>query len=206
MARALGKLLNNTPPFHGLYVAKFLPNVYSGTSLTSRNLVKLHELGITHILNTASEIDSFAPAKEKDFSDKNDFIRLQPVYTRKLKNELFERGNVTTKQGNETKEIQILKLNIHDYGTSNPRMLEFLDLGINFINEGIKEGSVLVHCQGAKNRSIMMVMAFLISSQNYTYDDALAKVTQVRPSALFAKENNEFLKEFETKVRKYSFS
>jgi hypothetical protein len=51
----------------------------------------------------------------------------------------------------------------------------------DFIDSAIKsEGKVLIHCQKGVSRSATIVAAYLIKKQNFTTDDALAKIKSVR--------------------------
>lgn len=53
---------------------------------------------------------------------------------------------------------------------------------IGFITNAIESGGcVLVHCQAGISRSGAMVVAYLMKSQNLTYNDVLAKVRSIRP-------------------------
>lgn len=45
-----------------------------------------------------------------------------------------------------------------------------------FIEAGLEKGGVLVHCAGGRSRSVAFVVAFIMSTQRCSYDQAYAQV------------------------------
>lgn len=52
-----------------------------------------------------------------------------------------------------------------------------------FIEAGLDNGGVLVHCFGGKSRSPAFIAAYLMSSYHYTFDQAYEVIKTARPSA-----------------------
>lgn len=52
-----------------------------------------------------------------------------------------------------------------------------------FIEAGLDNGGVLVHCFGGKSRSPAFIAAYLMSSYHYTFDQAYEIIKTARPSA-----------------------
>jgi hypothetical protein len=51
-----------------------------------------------------------------------------------------------------------------------------------FIESGLDEGgAVLIHCAGGRSRSAAFAMAFMMSTQHASFDDALAACVSARP-------------------------
>ena len=79
-------------------------------------------------------------------------------------------------------------------------MKPHLMTAIQFIDEHISRSEgVLVHCQGGKSRSASMVLAYLISKQGMSFEDALELLKQkrkvVKPNDSFAAQLKEFEKD-----------
>lgn len=51
-----------------------------------------------------------------------------------------------------------------------------------FIEAGLEKGGVLVHCAGGRSRSVAFVVAFIMSTQRCSYDQAYAQVLQIQVS------------------------
>ena len=64
--------------------------------------------------------------------------------------------------------------------------LNNLPAAINFIEEGQRLGSVLIHCRSGKDRTGLVMAAFLIATENKTAEDAMKEVLLVRPIAFSA--------------------
>jgi predicted protein tyrosine phosphatase len=71
-------------------------------------------------------------------------------------------------------------------------LMDYIPSTIKFIEEYMKQGSVLVHCMAGISRSVSVVIAFLMKSQQLTYDDALTLVktrrSVAKPNEWFASE------------------
>jgi len=77
----------------------------------------------------------------------------------------------------------------------------FLDM-MNFIEEGMKSGGVLVHCAAGVSRSGATVVGFIMKTKKITYQEALEFVRKRRPVVC---PNDGFvvqLQEFEKQVLK----
>jgi len=68
---------------------------------------------------------------------------------------------------------------IIDWGDQN--LLEHFDEVFPFIDEGIAQGSVLVHCALGVSRSPSVIIGYLISRHSMSYQDAMQLVATLRP-------------------------
>ena len=61
-----------------------------------------------------------------------------------------------------------------------------LPKAMNFINENLLNGPVLIHCRSGKDRTGMVMAAYLIEFEGYDVKGAMEKVIEVRPIAFSA--------------------
>ena len=109
-------------------------NLYLGGKEDAKSLTKLQQRNIRRILNVT-------PAKEAGI-------------TAGVPN--FFEGKV----GSGGSKIQYKRIPVYDASTSD--LLSHADEIVNFINNGLHHGSVLVHCQRGVSRSATAVMMFLM--------------------------------------------
>jgi Dual specificity phosphatase, catalytic domain len=64
--------------------------------------------------------------------------------------------------------------------------LENLPRAIDFIHKYSKHGSVLVHCSSGKDRTGMVLAAYLIDAEDYNAQAAMDKILGIRPIAFSA--------------------
>jgi len=66
---------------------------------------------------------------------------------------------------------------------SSESILDNLEDGLRYIDECIanKSGDILIHCAAGMSRSASVVIAYLMTRQNMTLDDALKHVKIIRP-------------------------
>ena len=64
--------------------------------------------------------------------------------------------------------------------------LDQIPRAMDFISTQIQKGPVLVHCRSGKDRTGMVLAAYLIRFENYTATEAMRKVLEVRPIAFTA--------------------
>lgn len=67
-----------------------------------------------------------------------------------------------------------------------------------FIEEGLKKGCVLVHCNAGISRSVSIVTAYLMTRNKWTFDHAMQVVRAARPSA---KPNEGFVRQLQAYER-----
>ena len=82
-----------------------------------------------------------------------------------------------------------LKLNLHDY--EDDSLLPHIEKSVKFIVDNFSNG-VLVHCKAGISRSPSIIIAFLIKSYKYTYDEAYEYVKSKRQKI---KPNDKFISE-----------
>lgn len=70
-------------------------------------------------------------------------------------------------------------IDIMDWPSEN--LKQYFPEIVEFINEGIKEGGILVHCLAGKSRSSSAIMAWIIATKKQTFDEAYRMVLSRRP-------------------------
>ena len=81
--------------------------------------------------------------------------------------------------------------------------LKNLPKAMNFIRVNLHNGSVLVHCRSGKDRTGMVLAAYLIEFEDYDVKRAIDKVFSVRPIAFSASGWVDFGHEVLTEYQKY---
>jgi dual specificity phosphatase 12 len=79
------------------------------------------------------------------------------------------------------KHFTYLSIDIRDKEDAN--ILSCIPASNIFIEAGVDSGGVLVHCFGGRSRSAAFVVAFLMSSREWSYEQAVTTVTIARPVA-----------------------
>ena len=87
------------------------------------------------------------------------------------------------------KEYNYLKIDLNDYIEDS--IIPYIDKCIQFINEN-KNKKIFVHCNAGVSRSPSIVIAYLIKSLNYTFNEAYNFVKKKRN---IIKPNEKFLQE-----------
>ena len=64
---------------------------------------------------------------------------------------------------------------------SSSALIRHFPSAIQFIQEGISKGGVLVHCHAGVSRSASCVIAFLMKTQGMSFDDAFKFASARRP-------------------------
>ena len=82
-----------------------------------------------------------------------------------------------------------LKLNLRDYEEDS--LLPYIEKSVQFIVDNFPNG-VFVHCKAGISRSPSIIIAFLIKSYKYTYDEAYEYVKSKRKKIM---PNNKFISE-----------
>ena len=70
-----------------------------------------------------------------------------------------------------------------------------LPLAMKFIRNNIENGPVLIHCHSGKDRTGMVMAAYLIEFENFSVEAAMEEVISVRPVAFSAEGWMEFGRE-----------
>jgi len=67
----------------------------------------------------------------------------------------------------------------------NENLIQYLPESIDFINDALQEGAILVHCMAGYSRSVAVVIAYLMAKQPHfknSFDLALEHLKKVRPN------------------------
>jgi protein-tyrosine phosphatase len=78
-----------------------------------------------------------------------------------------------------TQRFVYLRVGVPD--TPESRIIEHFEVSNEFIDTARRIGNVLVHCFAGKSRSATLVCAYLIATQEHSYESALALLQSVRP-------------------------
>lgn len=98
------------------------------------------------------------------------------------------------------KNVNFLHVPMSDYGDSNIK--EIAQQCFGFIESALNNGeNILVHCRGGLNRSVTILIAFLMVSQDMTLRDAYHLVKRQRDKVSPHKRYIEQLKEYELETR-----
>lgn len=89
-------------------------------------------------------------------------------------------GGLKNSSGSATLNIVHLDMPISDWGPIAGKQLEAC---FDFIDEGRKQGNVLIHCFAGMNRSVAITMAYMMYKQDLTWEEALIVVKNVNDLA-----------------------
>jgi len=98
------------------------------------------------------------------------------------------------------KDLTYYKVPIID--TENSNINKYFDECIDFIDESLKKGSVLVHCIRGISRSSTIVCAYLIKKLGYSCQHAIKTICEKRPQAF---PNEGFLSQLDTFEKSLSY-
>lgn len=77
--------------------------------------------------------------------------------------------------------IQYMKIPIFDDGHIDIR--QYFEEAFEFLDQGCRQGCVLVHCCAGQSRSVAFVIGYLMSRKGMSYEDAFDRVKRVRTCA-----------------------
>lgn len=80
----------------------------------------------------------------------------------------------------------------------NAKLTDILDETYNLINDNLKNGNVLVHCQAGMSRSVSLVLYYLMKSNEY--DDIIKGMEYIKECRIIADPNIGFLKQIFNKL------
>ncbi|GAX10649.1 dual specificity MAP kinase phosphatase [Fistulifera solaris] len=146
------------------------PGLYIGGKKDAKNLEKLRQWNITHILNMTPEKDVNVKAGVPNYFEKK--VDIVPAF-------------------------QYKRIAVYDSPTGASGILDAAEEIISFISKGLLHGSVLVHCQQGVSRSTTAAAIYLIKRASMTAKEALALITRRRPEACPIPAFVELLESFE---------
>lgn len=134
-----------------LYTTGVSPNpvgslpIFIGSARDASNPQKLHQLGITNVLNVARDVH--------------------------------------TPPGQQDPRVRYFKVTLDDVpfqslmGEETTRALQIIDQAVD------AQQQILVHCRAGVSRSVSIVILWLMTRLNLTYDEALSLIRFSRPMA-----------------------
>jgi dual specificity phosphatase 12 len=97
-------------------------------------------------------------------------------------------------------EYNYMKLEVEDSEDEN--ILFNFEAVYNFIEEGLKNGGVLIHCRGGISRSPTIIIAYLMKSRKIGFEEAYKFLSELKPDI---QPNNGFMEQlrlFDKQVNK----
>ena len=98
------------------------------------------------------------------------------------------------------KYIMHMDMPISDWGPISSRQLEQC---FDFIDEGIINGNVLIHCFAGMNRSVSVAAAYLMYKLDYDWDTALSRIRETCPIADPSDELKSYILKYFQKLKQY---
>ncbi|XP_020595690.1 dual specificity protein phosphatase 12 [Phalaenopsis equestris] len=88
--------------------------------------------------------------------------------------------------------LKLLRMAVPLRDTEDENLLDYLDICLDFIDQGRKDGAVLVHCFAGVSRSAAIITAYLMRSEQRSQEDAL---DSLRKCCEFVCPNDGFLEQ-----------
>ncbi|XP_072955313.1 uncharacterized protein [Typha angustifolia] len=77
------------------------------------------------------------------------------------------------------REMKLVRMAVPLRDTEDENLLDYLDVCLDFIDQGRKEGSVLVHCFAGVSRSASIITAYLMRTEQKSLEDALESLREI---------------------------
>lgn len=90
------------------------------------------------------------------------------------------------------KDLKMVRMAVPLKDTEDENLLDYLEVCLEFIEEGRKKGAVLVHCFAGVSRSAAIITAYLMRSEQLSQEAALESL---RKSCEFVSPNDNFLEQ-----------
>nr|XP_043618552.1 dual specificity protein phosphatase 1-like [Erigeron canadensis] len=143
-------------------------NLYLGDIIAANEvLLGRSKQKITHILSVLTELNP-VPSKEIRTVYKDGW----PCSGKKIHYVLENAGH----------DLKVLRMVVPLKDSKRQNLLDNLDVCLDFIDRGRKNGSVLVHCLAGISRSASVITAYLMRTERLSVKDALASLRQSKPS------------------------
>ncbi|ETW04634.1 hypothetical protein H310_03825 [Aphanomyces invadans] len=102
-------------------------------------------------------------------------FNFEAIKERKITHVLNVSGTIAT----YPHEFTYLTVDLRDKDYTN--LLSCIPIATVFLESGMQQGGILVHCAGGRSRSPAIVIAYLMSALGHSFDDAISKVRIARP-------------------------
>lgn len=76
------------------------------------------------------------------------------------------------------KDLKLVRMAVPLRDMERENLLDYLDVCLDFIHESRKQGSVLVHCFAGVSRSAAIIAAYLMRTEQLSFEDALNSLRQ----------------------------
>ncbi|CAL9152265.1 unnamed protein product [Musa hybrid cultivar] len=76
-------------------------------------------------------------------------------------------------------ELKLVRMAVPLRDTEDENLLDHLDVCLDFIDQGRKEGGVLVHCFAGVSRSAAVIIAYLMRTEHKSMEDALESLREI---------------------------
>jgi protein-tyrosine phosphatase len=97
------------------------------------------------------------------------------------------------------KELKHLQITLEDSDLED--LSKYYEQAIEFIDENIKSGNVLVHCLAGVSRSSTIVIAYLMKTLKWDFEKSYKNVVKLRPQTNPNSGFRRQLKSFESKLK-----
>ncbi|URD97805.1 Dual specificity phosphatase, catalytic domain containing protein [Musa troglodytarum] len=76
-------------------------------------------------------------------------------------------------------ELKLVRMAVPLRDTEDENLLDHLDVCLDFVDQGRKEGGVLVHCFAGVSRSAAVIIAYLMRTEHKSMEDALESLREI---------------------------
>ena len=138
------------------------PGLYIGKKKDAKNLEKLRQWNITHILNMTPEKDVNVKVKTALLAFVVAILLVSHLLHFVLLSETTQAGVPNYFEKKAAPAFLYKRIAVYDSPTSATSILDSADDIVSFISKGLLHGGVLVHCQQGVSRSTTAAAMYLI--------------------------------------------